>query len=287
MGLPANRRILTWFEGKWHEGNVPIMGSADHGTWLGTLVFDGARWFDGVTPDLDRHCARMNNSAAALGLNPPMSTEDIVALAEDGCAQFDGKTALYIRPMAWSTEGGPGVVDPDPESTRFALAIEEIAMPSEDRTATLTTTSFVRPTLASATVNAKAACLYPNNQRMLKEAQAKGYSNVIACDQIGNVAETATSNIWMVKDGVYFTPIPNGCFLNGITRQRVLKLLRDNGEKAFETVLTLNDFRAADEIFMTGNLSKVQAAVKFEDRDLDQGPKTRLARKMYFDWAYA
>ena len=74
MTMLKNRQIWTWFEGRWQEGNIPIMGSADHGTWLGTLVFDGARWFDGVAPDLDKHCARMNHSAVALGLEPPMAT---------------------------------------------------------------------------------------------------------------------------------------------------------------------------------------------------------------------
>lgn len=287
MALPKNRIIWTWFEGSWQEGNVPIMGSADHGTWLGTMVFDGARWFDGVTPDLDRHCARLNHSASALGLKPPMPTGEILELAKEGCAKFPGNTALYVRPMAWSTESGQMTVDPDPESTRFALCIEEAAMPPADAPVTLTTTRFIRPTLAQATVNAKAACLYPNNARMLREAQQKGFSNTITCDALGNVAETATSNIWMVKNGEYFTPIPNGTFLNGITRQRLVTLLRERGEKVWETTLTLEDFRAADEIFLSGNYSKVSHASKFEDREYDHGPKTKLARDAYMEWAHA
>ncbi|MGB7287580.1 MAG: branched-chain amino acid aminotransferase [Salaquimonas sp.] len=283
--MAKNRQIWTWFEGEWKEGNVPIMGSADHGTWLGTLVFDGARWFEGVAPDLEKHCARLNHSADALGLKSPMSTAEILALAEEGCKKFSGKTALYIRPMAWSTEAGEMTVDADPDSTRFALCIEEASLPPESATTTLTTTRFTRPTLATATVNAKAACLYPNNARMLKEAQSKGFANVICCDVVGNVAETATSNIFMVKNGEYFTPIPNGCFLNGITRQRLIQLLRDNGEKVWETVLTLDDFRVADEIFLSGNYSKVTPAVKFEDKTYPHGEKTKLARKLYWEWA--
>lgn len=287
MAMLKNRQIWTWFEGEWQEGNVPIMGSADHGTWLGTMVFDGARWFEGVAPDLEKHCARLNHSAAALGLNPPMPTADILALAEEGCKKFNGKTALYVRPMAWSTEAGQMTVDPDPNSTKFALCIEEASMPPEEASVTLTTTRFTRPTLATATVNAKAACLYPNNARMLREAQQKGFSNAIACDPLGNVAETATSNIFMVKNGEYFTPIPNGTFLNGITRQRLIALLRENGETVWETTLTLDDFRAADEIFLSGNYSKVSSASKFEDKIYDHGPKTKLARSLYWQWAGA
>ena len=122
---------------------------------------------------------------------------------------------------------------------------------------------------------------------MLKEAQSKGFANVISCDVAGNVAETATSNIFMVKSGEYFTPIPNGCFLNGITRQRLITLLREHGEKVWETVLTLDDFRAADEIFLSGNYSKVTGATQFEDKIYPHGDKTKLARKLYWDWAGA
>ena len=186
--------------------------------------------------------------------------------------------------MCWSLEGGPAVVDAVPESTAFALCLEEAEIPPFIGI-TLTTTSFIRPTLASATVNAKASCLYPNNARMLQEAREKGYNNAISCDALGNVAETATANIFMVKNGEIFTPIPNGTFLAGITRARIIKLLRDAGETVHETTLTLDDFRVADEIFLTGNYSKVTPAVKFEDRDFEIGAKTTLARDLYWEWA--
>ena len=74
MGLAPDRKIWTWFEGEWHQGNVPIMGSADHGTWLGTMVFDGARAFSNVTPDLDLHCARVNHSTIAMGMDEVIET---------------------------------------------------------------------------------------------------------------------------------------------------------------------------------------------------------------------
>ncbi len=286
MPLPANRKIWTWFDGDWHEGNVPIMGSADHGTWLGTLVFDGARAFSNVTPDLDLHCARVNASTEAMGMNVTAETGKILELAQEGVAKFDPGAELYIRPMCWSTEAGAMTVDPLPSSTQFALCIEEAAMPPFVGT-TLTTTSFTRPTLSTAVVNAKAACLYPNNARMLKEANDKGFANAISCDALGNVAETATANIWMVKGGEFFTPIPNGTFLAGITRARVMKLLKDAGEKVTEATLTLDDFRNADEIFLTGNYSKVTPCVQFEERHFEIGAKTTQARDLYMEWAGA
>lgn len=286
MGMLPNRQIWTWFEGDWHEGNLPIMGAADHGTWLGTLVFDGARYFNGVMPDLDLHCERVNASTRALGMKECIKTSKIIELAEEGVKKFTGDVPLYIRPMCWSTQGGDLAVDADPNSTAFALCIEEASMPPFTGT-TLTTTSFTRPTLASAVVNAKAGCLYPNNARMLQEAQSKGFANAICCDALGNVAETATANIFMVKDGEVFTPIANGTFLAGITRARVMKLLREAGIHVHESVLKIEDFHSADEIFLTGNYSKVTPAIKFEERDLPIGDISTKARDLYFEWAGA
>ncbi len=285
MGMAANRNIWTWFEGDWHEGNHLIMGAADHGAWLGTMIFDGARYFDGVSPDLDRHCERANASAIAMGLKPTMATGKIFELAREGVEKFDGSSALYIRPMYWSREGGAVTVDADPESTAFCLCLEEASMPPEGAGFSVTTTRFCRPMQSMALVNAKAACLYPNNGRMLTEAASKGFQNVISCDVMGNVAETATSNIFMAKGGEVFTPIPNGTFLNGITRQRIIKLLREAGETVHETILTLDDFRQADEIFSTGNYSKISHITAFDEQEFDYGPFAKKSRELYWEWA--
>lgn len=261
------------------------MGSADHGTWLGTLVFDGARQFDGVTPDLAAHCERVNRSAISLGMKPTMSVDDIVRCVDEGLALFDQGAAVYIRPMYWSTGYGDGFISADPESTAFCLCLQEIPMPDMQASARLTTTQFHRPTLEVATVNAKAACLYPNNARMIREAYAKGFSNALVCDALGNVAESATSNVFMVRDGEAFTPIPNGSFLNGITRQRIMMLLDELGIRVHETTLTYDDFHAADEVFLTGNLSKVTPVTAFDTTDYDIGDVALKARAAYMDWA--
>ncbi len=277
--------IWTWFKGAWHQGDVAIMNGADHGTWLGSLVFDGARAFEGLVPDLEPHMARVNDSARVMGLNPTMSTEALVELVHEGLAKFAPGAPVYIRPMYWSTEGGRGVVVPDPNSTAFALSLEQLAMAPADASQRLCRTQFVRPMLSMAPVNAKAACLYPNNGRMIREAQARGFDNALVADPLGNVAETATANIFMVKDGVVKTPVPNGTFLNGITRQRVIKLLRADGYEVEETTLGFADFEGADEVFMSGNISKITPVTAFEDIEYPIGPVTRRARELYWDWA--
>ena len=199
-------------------------------------------------------------------------------------AKFPAGAGIYIRPMMWSRESAANLVMADADSTAFSLCLEGMAM-AEPHGISLTTTQFRRPLQSMAPTDAKAACLYPNNARMLREAREKGFDNAIVQDAMGNVAETATANIFMVRDGVALTPAPNGTFLNGITRQRVIRLLRGAGVETHETVLTLDDFRKADEIFTTGNAMKVMPVTQFDERDFQFGPVARRARELYWDFA--
>ncbi len=283
--MATGKNIRTYFNGSWHDSDVPIMSAADHGAWLGSGVFDGARWVNGLSPDLDKHCARVNRSAEALMVTPTVSTDDMVAIILDGLRQYGGSEAIYIRPMYWGIDGDRTAIIPNANSTGFAICLEEIPMPPETASATLTRTRFRRPVLEDAVVNAKAGCLYPNNARMLQEAHAKGFANALVADAMGNVAETATANIFMVRDGEVFTPIPNGTFLAGITRARHITNLRADGMTVHETVLTFDDFHDADEVFMSGNMAKVTPVTAFEDTQYQMGPVTRRAREMYWDWA--
>ncbi len=285
MTLGTN--IRTYFNGTWHKGDVPIMSAADHGSWLGTTVFDGARYFEGVAPDLKEHCARVNRSAAALMITPTVSTDDMVALVWEGLAAYPKTSAVYIRPMYWAIDGGDMGIVPLENSTGFAICLEEVGMPDFSNASTLTTTQFQRPVLASSVTNAKAGCLYPNNARMLAEARAKGFGNALVGDIMGNVAETASANVFMAKDGELFTPIANNTFLAGITRARHIKNLRADGIKVHEKILTFDDFRGADEVFLSGNFSKVQAVSQFDDVHYQTGPLTKRARETYWDWAHS
>ena len=158
-------------------------------------------------------------------------------------------------------------------------------MPDPAFATTLTRTRFRRPVLEDAVCNAKAGCLYPNNARMLVEAQSKGFGNALVADALGNLAESATANVFLVKDGVVFTPVPNGTFLAGITRARHMANLRADGFDVRETVLTFEDAHAADEIFLSGNFAKVTAVKAFDGTESPNRPVTARARKLYWDWA--
>ncbi|HEX3441013.1 MAG TPA: branched-chain amino acid aminotransferase [Pseudolabrys sp.] len=277
-------KTWTFYEGDWHEGNIPIMGVRSHAAWLGSSVFDGARTFEGVTPDLDLHCARVNTSAEAMHLHPAVSAEEWQALTQDGIKRFDPGTALYIRPLYWAEQSGNLLVAPDPESTRWALTLYEAPMRTPDGFS-ITLSPFRKPSIETMPTDAKAGCLYPNNARALIEAQRRGFGNCVVLDMLGNVAELATANLFIGKDGVVLTPAPNGTFLNGITRQRVIKLLRDAGVSVVETTLRYGDLLEADEIFSSGNYSKVMPVNRIDDRSLQPGPLYWQARDLY--WAYA
>ena len=285
--MATGKNIRTYFEGTWHAGDMPIMRAADHGSWLGTTVFDGARYFEGLTPDLDAHCTRVTKSAQSLMITPTVAPEKIVEIVRDGLQAFSTDAAVYIRPMFWALHGDQSGIVPKPDATGFAVCLEEIPMAAPEATTTLSTTRFRRPVQEDAVVNAKAGCLYPNNARMLAEARAKGFQNALVTDAVGNVAETATANIFMVVDGEVFTPVANGTFLAGITRARHIANLAADGVKVHETVLTFDDFRAADEVFMSGNMSKVTPVTEFDDTHYQIGPVTRRVRDMYWDWAHS
>lgn len=272
----------TYVDGEWLEGNPLIAGPMTHALWLGSCVFDGARAFEGVAPDLDRHCQRVNSSALAMGLKPLHATGAILELCRDGIAKFPKDAALYVRPMYWA-EGG--FVDNDPETTRFCLSVYDSPLP-EPKGGSVTVSPFRRPTIETAPTNAKAACLYPNSGRALREARSRGFDNAVMLDAVGNVAELCTANIWLAKDGEAHTPIPNGTFLNGITRQRVIKLLREAGIAVHERSLTWQDFLEADEVFQTGNYGKVMPFTRVADRDLQPGPIYSRARELYWSWAH-
>ena len=209
-----------------------------------------------------------------------MNLEEII---REGVAKFPSDAQLYLRPMAWATGG---FMSPDPETTKFSVSVYEMAMPGDVGISVMLSSSR-RPSNEYAITSAKAACHYPNSGRAMREAADNGFDNAIMLDPLGHVAELATANVFYAKDGEVHTPVPNGCFLNGITRQRVIKLLHAAGYKVHERTLTWQDFADADEIFSTGNYAKLQPITKIANRDLQPGPVYLKARELYWEFAHS
>lgn len=281
VGHGGGSRFWTYFDGSWHEGNPMFMGPMTHAPWLGSCVFDGARAFEGVAPDLLQHCERLVRSAKSFNLKPVVSARELEERAWEGIAKFPKGAALYIRPMSWAEDG---FVDIDPETTRWSISVYESPMP-DYKGFSVTCSPFRRPSLEYAPTDAKAACHYPNSARAIREARARGFDNAVMLDGLGHVSELATANIMYVKNGEVHTPVPNGTFLVGITRNRVLALLRSVGIAVHERSLRWQEFLEADEVFSTGNYGKVMPVTRVENRDLQPGPMAARARELY--WAYA
>jgi branched-chain amino acid aminotransferase len=275
-------RAITWIDGEWIEGNPPLLGPMTHATWMASVVFDGARSIKKLAPDLDLHCARVIRSAEVMGLMPPVTAAEIEQLAWEGIDQFDDDAELYIRPLMYSEEGFVVAV---PDSTRFVLSVFEAPVPP-GKGLKVCLSSFRRPAPETAPTEAKTACLYPNVARALREARGKGFDSAVMLDLEDNVAELATANIFMVKDGKVATPECNGTFLNGITRQRTIQLLSDEGRmEVEERRITYDELCSADELFATGNYTKINPVLQIDDRPLAVGPITAQARDLYFAYA--
>ena len=283
MTKPGTSRAITYVDGQWLDGNPPLMGPMTHAVWMASVVFDGARAFDGVMPDLDRHAGRLIESAKAVGLTPPVSADAVDGLAREGVARFEKGAHLYIRPMIYAEEGW---VAPDPSSARFVVTVFESPLPEPTGLSVCLSTKR-RPAPETAPTAAKAAALYPQAGLALTEAAHRGYQNTVMLDALGNVAELATANLFLVKDGIVKTPAPNGTFLDGITRQRAIALMRQDGLTVFESRVTPDDLLAADEIFTTGNHGKVLPITRYEGRDLQTGPVYRRLREAYWDFAHS
>lgn len=272
-----------WIDGKWQDGNPLLMGAWSHATWMGCAIFDGARAFEGVTPDLDLHCQRAVRSAAALGMRSPMAAPEIEEILREGIAKFPKGTALYLRPFLWSEDG---FMAPDPETTRIAISVVHAPLP-EPKGFSATLSKWRRPSPETAPTDAKAVALYAQAGRASADARSRGFDEGVMLDPMGHVAEFSSSNLWIAKDGAAHTPIPNGTFLNGITRQRTAALLRRAGIQVHERTLDWQEIVEADEVFSTGNYGKVLPVTKIETRDLQPGPIFTRARQLYWDYAHS
>ena len=276
---------LTYWNGNWHEGSPAILGPRDHAFWLGSMVFDGGRAFEGCGPDLDLHAERAVRSACAIGLNPKQTPAEILKLMHEAIRRFGAKAELYVRPMFWATKGGAGPISVDGDSCQFLLCVYLAPMPTGPGMKLGLCRTIRRPTPESAPTDAKASCLYPNSSRGVAEMLKRGFNNGIVLDALGNVAETCSSNIFLAKNGTVVTPIPNGSFLAGITRNRTIQLLRGNGVAVEERTVRPDELDDADELFTTGNAGKVQPVIKYESRDLQPGPIARKASELYMSYA--
>ena len=250
-------------------------------------MFDGARVFEGTAPDLDLHCARVNASAKTMFLKPVVTAGELDRTGARGHEELrPGHAALHPADVLGGAAPRDRRCRPIRNRRAGASALYETPMRKPDGFS-ITLSPFKRPTIECAPVDAKAGCLYPNNARAMFEAKSRGFDNCLVCDMLGNVAELANSNVFMAKDGVVFTPdaerhVPQRHHPPA-DHQADARGRHDGGRG----VLRYRDFENADEIFATGNASKVLPVTRIGERALQPGPLYRKARELYWAFAHA
>ena len=275
----------TFFEGEWREGNVPLWGARTHAIWLGSSVFDGARAFEGTVPDLDLHCARVNASAKSMFLKPVVSVDEWIGRTREGMKKFAPGTPLYIRPMYWAERAGPMALPGDPESTSYALAIYETPMRKPDGFS-VTLSPFKRPTIEMRAGRCQGR-LPLSEQRprhvrgqVARLRQLPGLRHAGQCGRACQLQRVHGQGRRGFHAGARTAPSSTASPASGSS-----SCMRDAGIAVDETVLRYADFEGADEIFATGNASKVLPITRIGERALQPGPLYRKARELY--WAFA
>jgi len=151
----------------------------------------------------------------------------------------------------------------------------------------ITLSPYRKPSLECMPVNAKAGCLYPNNARALTEARSRGFDQLCGVRHARQRGELATANVFVGKDGVVHTPAPNGTFLNGINPPACDRVIARERRHCDREHAQYDDLEAADEIFSSGNYSKVTPVIRIGERSLQPGPLYRKARALYWEFAHA
>ncbi|MEO0826851.1 MAG: branched-chain-amino-acid transaminase [Cyanobacteria bacterium J06635_15] len=266
----------------WLNGNITVWKDAaihplTHGLHYASSVFEGIRIYNGKPFLLSEHLQRLHQSANILGFEIPYSTNAIIGATYD-LLDKDPIEVGYIRHFAWRGSEKLRVYAPD---TAICLGIAAWSFPTTLFTNTakkpLKLTSQVtwrKPDPTTAPTVSKAACLYPICTMSKDEAVKQGFDDALMLDYRGLVAESTTSNVFLVIDGALLTPIPD-CFLNGITRQTIIKLAEKLGIPVFERQIKLEELAQAQEVFLTGTTCEIESVSQVDQVQFESfGPIT-------------
>lgn len=263
----------------WRDAKVHILSHALH---YGSCVFEGERSYNGKIFKGTQHSGRLLKSAQILGITAPI---DIDALDEAKAKVMAANniTDGYLRALIWRGSGEMGVSAQN-SGVRWAIACWEwpsyFSPEKRDKGIRLKTSKWRRPAPDTAPVNAKAAGLYMICTLSKHAAEDEGYDDALMLDYRGYVAEATGANLFAIKDGSIFTPIPD-CFLDGITRRTVIDLAKKRGISVQETRILPSDLKDFDEIFLTGTAAEVTAVGEIDGHIYKVGDVTKTLRDDY------
>ena len=285
MADPApyhDRDGLIWFDGRlrpWREANIHVLTHALH---YASAVFEGERAYGGEIFKLTEHSQRLADSARMLGFDIPYSVAEI----DQACREAIAANKLadcYVRPIAWRGSEQMGVAA---QKTKIHLAVAAwdwgSYFPMEQRLEGIRIglATYRRPDPATAPAKAKAAGLYMICTIEKHRAEQAGFADALMLDWRGRVAECTGANIFLIKDGVIHTPVPD-CFLDGITRRAVIGLAKTRGYEVIERAILPEELASFSECFITGTAAEVTPVSEIGEIKYKPGPITETLLNDY------
>lgn len=285
----------VWRDGEFVDWDEATIHALSQVATAGMGVFEGTRSYP--TDDghaifrLDAHLDRLEDSAKLLGIEVEYGREELVEATTElarrnGLDDLDG--SFYYRHSASLGYGGIGA-DAEPPVNHMIVAFPFGRFLGEDALETgadLKTASQRRVHSSQFPTRAKANGIYVTSMLAKREAHEDGYDTALMLDRDGNVAEAAAANIFVVRDGILYTPGLDSSVLPGITRDTILEIARDRGYEAVERTVTTGELLTADEAFLCGTGAEVTPINRVDDTvigDGGRGPITEELQEAYFD----
>ena len=272
----SDRDGWIWLDGQlvpWRNANIHILSHAMH---YASSVFEGERAYGGRIFLSRRHSERLLLSGAAIDM-PIHWTVDEIEAAKYETLKANNLSDAYVRAVAWRGAGEDMGVSSARNPVRLAIAAWEWGAyygDSKFKGAKLDISKWKRPSPETIPVHAKAAGLYMICTTSKHAAEAKGCSDALFMDYRGHVAEVTGANIFFVKDGEVHTPLPD-CFLNGLTRQTVIGLLKDRQIKVHERHIDPAEMEGMQQCWLTGTAAEVTPVGQIADYNFEVGALTR------------
>jgi branched-chain amino acid aminotransferase len=268
------------------DPSVASVSILDHGFLFGDSIYEVIRTVKGKPLAWQEHLARLKNSARRLSLELPWTDEDLSKELDSivRSAEWSGET--YVRLIITRGVGEIDLMPTTCKSPTLILIAKPIPVPPPDfyeKGVKLCVTNVRRNSRQAMDPGIKSGN-YLNNVLAMIEARSKGADDAIMLNEHGNLTECTTSNVFLVKDGVVFTPGLDSGILPGITRGALISVLRKAGISVEEKDLTISDLASADEIFMTGSIKGVMPVgeiVGMVEWSLGVGTMTRKIKTIY------
>ena len=281
--IPFDKRIgFIWYNGEFVEWQNATTHVLNHGLHYGSCVFEGLRVYGEKIYKLEKHTDRLFFSAQRMGIDVPYSKDEINRAHEETIKKMNIKYG-YVRPVIWR---GSEMMAISAQKNKINVAVATWEWPSyftkEDRLKgiSLQTAVWKRPPPDCIPTDTKAAGLYMICTLSKHEAEKNGYTDALMLDYKGRVSESTGSNIFLVINGEIHTPVPD-CFLNGITRQAVIEIAKNEGINVIERDIYPDEISKAEEIFLTGSAVEVTPVGKIDNQNFKVGDITTKISSLY------